>query len=288
MINKKVWLMLWVLLIPVSLGLTDPVILPALTEGEMALFPRSATVLQGESFDVSLKAKVSSTARATSVKAKITYDPAELSVVSAQSQLPVEWTFPAIPINTATSGVITLQQSGFGPSIPLLNGEFVVMTIRFKAASTFQGPATIIVSPIVATDTKILTGSTNHITRVSSSTITVQSPPGLECVGGEILCAGSCVNGQNDRNNCGQCGTVCQTTEACVRGVCQIVGCENGAIPPDCQVCPAGQDLIRGKCTPLLTEMKNALEDSTKVKTGVLTTIAASLKSFLSLIGGFI
>jgi hypothetical protein len=43
------------------------------------------------------------------------------------------------------------------------------------------------------------------------------------CAPGLELCANSCVDLQNDANNCGSCGTVCPAEQSCVSGSCAFV-----------------------------------------------------------------
>jgi hypothetical protein len=50
--------------------------------------------------------------------------------------------------------------------------------------------------------------------------------------GNDTCCPGSCTNLANDLNNCGGCGTVCATGEACIEGVCTAATC--GPIEDSC------------------------------------------------------
>jgi hypothetical protein len=42
---------------------------------------------------------------------------------------------------------------------------------------------------------------------------------------GDILCNGTCIDGLSDPNNCGSCGNVCPAGQDCVRGSCQSTRC---------------------------------------------------------------
>ncbi|PSM30957.1 Stigma-specific protein, Stig1, partial [Haliangium sp. UPWRP_2] len=41
------------------------------------------------------------------------------------------------------------------------------------------------------------------------------------CPTGQTNCSGTCVNLQDDKNNCGGCGMVCNGTKNCSGGVCK-------------------------------------------------------------------
>jgi hypothetical protein len=43
------------------------------------------------------------------------------------------------------------------------------------------------------------------------------------CASGYTSCSGTCVNTQNDKNNCGACGNKCGSGEFCVKGSCATV-----------------------------------------------------------------
>ncbi len=51
------------------------------------------------------------------------------------------------------------------------------------------------------------------------------------CAPDQLSCAGTCVNAQTDRNNCGACGRVCGAIEACVAGVCGQRSCAVAGTP---------------------------------------------------------
>ena len=46
------------------------------------------------------------------------------------------------------------------------------------------------------------------------------APDGTPCATSGVMCAGTCRNLATDENNCGSCGTVCVTGDACVNGAC--------------------------------------------------------------------
>jgi hypothetical protein len=96
-------------------------------------------------------------------------------------------------------------------------------------------------------------------------------PPG-GCGSGQTLCSGQCVSLQNNLNNCGACGTVCQqypnSSPVCSSGVCSLVcqagygncdgilsnGCEANlqTDPNNCGgcgvACQSGQSCVSGVC----------------------------------------
>jgi len=96
-------------------------------------------------------------------------------------------------------------------------------------------------------------------------------PPG-GCGSGQTLCSGQCVSLQNNLNNCGACGNVCQqvpnSSPACTSGVCSLVcqagfgncdgiysnGCETNlqTDPNNCGgcglACQSGQSCVSGVC----------------------------------------
>ena len=48
----------------------------------------------------------------------------------------------------------------------------------------------------------------------------VESGFPLECAAGQVACGGACVDLATDQRNCGRCGAVCGTSEACISGAC--------------------------------------------------------------------
>jgi hypothetical protein len=40
------------------------------------------------------------------------------------------------------------------------------------------------------------------------------------CAPGLMMCSGTCLNTQFDRNNCGACGAVCASNQLCNLGMC--------------------------------------------------------------------
>lgn len=95
-------------------------------------------------------------------------------------------------------------------------------------------------------------------------------PPTEQCPVGETLCNEVCVNTQNDRNNCGDCGVVCSSNEVCENGTCVSVGCPEGQTecngvctntnydPNNCgfcgNACGEGETCIDGRCSPRCQE----------------------------------
>ena len=88
------------------------------------------------------------------------------------------------------------------------------------------------------------------------------TPDGTGCPDGEIDCSGVCVNPQEDRNNCGNCGITCSELEECVEGTCRCrMGLERcGEVCVDLQAdnehcgrcdnpCPEFSECINGDCT---------------------------------------
>lgn len=57
------------------------------------------------------------------------------------------------------------------------------------------------------------------------------------CSGNNTLCVGKnvCVNLQNDNNNCGACGVVCEQGFACNQGACTCTSTQND--PLNCGSC---------------------------------------------------
>ena len=43
------------------------------------------------------------------------------------------------------------------------------------------------------------------------------------CTSGLTCCSSSCVDLQNDANNCGACGAICASPSSCLLGSCSIV-----------------------------------------------------------------
>ncbi len=55
----------------------------------------------------------------------------------------------------------------------------------------------------------------------ASDVCTAGAPKGCNCGNGETCCNNACTNLQNDRNNCGGCGTTCGSGLGCQSGVCR-------------------------------------------------------------------
>ncbi|MGB8298061.1 MAG: carboxypeptidase regulatory-like domain-containing protein, partial [Polyangia bacterium] len=90
------------------------------------------------------------------------------------------------------------------------------------------------------------------------------SLPSTCAVANLTACGSVCVDTNSDANNCGACGTACQTGATCVSGVCTSVcpagttSCGNDCVnlqtnPNDCgscgNVCSSGQTCAAGACT---------------------------------------
>ena len=104
-------------------------------------------------------------------------------------------------------------------------------------------------NPHLATVTGAAIGTTKvhafYIRNGAQTTITtdadlmvVAAGPGSDCT--TTLCGAACVNTQTDIGNCGACGHVCSSTQACAAGVC-------GAAP----LCAAPQTLCGADCVSL-------------------------------------
>ena len=86
-----------------------------------------------------------------------------------------------------------------------------------------------------------------------------------DCVSGYCYSSGSCLSTQTDMNNCGSCGTVCNTSKvshsssvSCTSGSCKATACtspytlSNGAC-----VCPSGTCDTGSTCVSTQTDMSN-------------------------------
>ncbi len=68
---------------------------------------------------------------------------------------------------------------------------------------------------------------------------------GGTCPAGETQCGTSCVNLNNDSNNCGACGNVCPAGQTCQAGVCSAA------------TCPTGLTLCGTACVDLTSDPNN-------------------------------
>lgn len=66
---------------------------------------------------------------------------------------------------------------------------------------------------------------------------------GASCGKGEAYCSEKCVNINDDRDNCGQCGHNCASGKTCQGGVCKS--------------CPAGTTFCSGECVNLQTDSEH-------------------------------
>jgi hypothetical protein len=69
-----------------------------------------------------------------------------------------------------------------------------------------------------------------------------EEPPPPECPAGQTVCAGECVDLQNDTQNCGRCGDACGEDQSCQAGSCQ---------------CAQGLALCGDACVSLQTSDEN-------------------------------
>jgi Pectate lyase/Stigma-specific protein, Stig1 len=86
--------------------------------------------------------------------------------------------------------------------------------------------------------------------------------PAPECDDDEDLCAGKCVDLEEDAKNCGSCGKACGNQQECNSGECECTGdlelCSNACVNPDTdeqncggcgKKCSSGQTCESGTCT---------------------------------------
>ena len=76
-------------------------------------------------------------------------------------------------------------------------------------------------------------------------------PDGYPCPPGLILCAGVCVDVQNDMYNCGSCGFACPLGGACVMGTCIVTD------PCEGIICDEGLSCCYGACVNLMRDPSN-------------------------------
>ena len=66
------------------------------------------------------------------------------------------------------------------------------------------------------------------------------APPPMGCSSGQMECNGSCANVQTDNQNCGACGTVCQSGQICQSGQCACTSgmlCGSSCVTSDATHC---------------------------------------------------
>ncbi len=103
--------------------------------------------------------------------------------------------------------------------------------------------------------------------------LTIEAPPpdltidATTCPMNTVLCDGSCISVDQDRNNCGSCGHVCPGGFDCSGGQCQCttVNCGGICCGPNsvclkgqiCQACGGNQVVCNGNCTDLTSDSNN-------------------------------
>jgi hypothetical protein len=85
----------------------------------------------------------------------------------------------------------------------------------------------------------------------ASCATAAEAPPPLNCASVEAECNGACANLQTDSENCGKCGTLCPSGQACVKGVC------GSDCPPGDSVCSIADSGRAGKCVNTKTDNTN-------------------------------
>ena len=85
----------------------------------------------------------------------------------------------------------------------------------------------------------------------ASCATAAEQPPPLNCQSNEIECVGVCANVQTDSENCGKCGSVCPSGQACVKGACGVE-CPSGDA-----LCTTGDGGRVGKCVNTKTDNTN-------------------------------
>lgn len=190
--NKIFVIMLCFLILNLSLVIAalEDVVEPSMSEGLMAISPASASAPIDEPFTVTIKAQVPANAGAKGAKLKLTYDSSKLSVTSTRVLTDSTWTV-GNGFNTNTVGTITFEKSCmFGCNVA--NGLFNIGSVTFQLASgvLVEGIIGLTLSDNFVGDTKVITGSINHINLVSGAIITIVEG-GPSCTGtttGAIQC----------------------------------------------------------------------------------------------------
>jgi hypothetical protein len=72
------------------------------------------------------------------------------------------------------------------------------------------------------------------------------------CASGYTSCSGTCVNTQNDKNNCGACGNKCGSGEFCVKGSCATV-----SVGGYTDLCASGYTSCSGTCVNTQNDKNN-------------------------------
>ena len=95
-------------------------------------------------------------------------------------------------------------------------------------------------------------------------------PAGAQCPDGQTDCDGTCVDISSDMENCGACGSVCESTlvtVACIEGTCVRTSC-----PPLLTHCGDNANLpVEEHCFDLTTDPSNCGECGTVCESGVCT-----------------
>jgi hypothetical protein len=170
--------------------------------------------------------------------------------ISGLSITPAEIIAP----QTAALDITTVQAAGGTPGTLTINwtttGGFFVNDAGANVATSASAAPTFncgsFTGTAVVTATIGLTGTNNGVDAgdVCGSAPFQTISSNIVCeVGGQLICVGStpttcgtgssaiCTNLSSDPNNCGTCGKVCPSAEACVSGTC---ACTNSADPNFC------------------------------------------------------
>lgn len=188
----------------------------------------------------------------------------------------------------------------------------IIFQVNLEARSSASGSGSISFSRFVVRDVNTVVINTGSLAR--SNQITVGGP---SCGPGETSCRLGCADLNTNRANCGVCDRPCGPAQSCQAGVCQdaqqLPRCSPSnlnlcATGPDCTAaggrfnsasgrcaaqlgqcadeapvincnCPAEtHDVVNGKCTKLLQNIKTEIE-SGEPRLNILARIAALFRS---------
>ncbi len=103
---------------------------PVLEENGLAFFPTSLSASSGDSFSITLKAKIPAGSKANNVKVKLNYNQNVLSELTWKSELPTNWDF--LPVTDLSNpGLVTFHRRYLAGGTPQ-EGEFSIVTLTFK------------------------------------------------------------------------------------------------------------------------------------------------------------